>query len=57
MVLQHQHPDAADGSADRRYLLEHVHAGPVILDHPANAAHLPVDPIEPGDEFSVILAA
>lgn len=48
--LEDHQADAIEGRLGGRELLKDLDAQPRLLDHPADAADLPLDPVQPGDE-------
>ena len=55
MVVQHRAPHPSQGLLDRRDLGEHVRAVALLLHHFLQAAHLALDPPEPGQYRSLDL--
>src|SRR4029079_2113015 len=55
VVLEHLRGDTLERRLDRGDLREHVDAVPVLLDHPLDAAHLALDPVQTLRERLLVL--
>ena len=56
VVVEQLQRHRLQGLRRRRDLLEHVDAVPVLVDHPLEAPHLPLDPPEPSLHGELVLA-
>ncbi len=54
VVLQKDSRNGIGRGARGRYLLEDVHAVPVLLRHAPEASHLALHPVQPPDEGSLV---
>ena len=51
VLVEHAEGDAVEGGAHRGDLRQHVDAVAVLLDHPRDAAHLPLDARQAREEL------
>ena len=55
VVVEDLESEALERRVHRSDLREHVDAVAVVLDHPLDAAHLTLDPVEPANERFLVL--